>query len=58
VTNTGSANIGGGVMGGFGQFLTCASCHGAEGLGMTHLMHMRVMTAPDVRYVALTPYRK
>ncbi|QCB45398.1 c-type cytochrome [Hydrogenophaga sp. PAMC20947] len=54
VTNTGSANMGGGMMSSFGQFLTCAACHGPEGRGSTHLMHMRVMTAPDIRYVALS----
>lgn len=50
---TGGPRLGGGMMGGFGPWLTCASCHGPEGRGGTHLMHMRVMTAPDIRYAAL-----
>lgn len=41
-------------MGGYSRWLTCASCHGPEGRGGTHLMHMRVMTAPDIRYAALS----
>ncbi len=45
--------MGGGMMGGYGQWLTCASCHGPEGCGGTHLMHMRTMTTPDIRYVEL-----
>lgn len=54
---TGGPTFGGammGGMGGFGRWLTCASCHGPEGRGGTHLMHMRVMTAPDIRYSALS----
>lgn len=54
VTHTGAANVGGGMMGGYGRWLTCASCHGPESRGSTHLMHMRVMTAPDIRYTALS----
>lgn len=49
----GSVNGGGGMMGGYGQWLTCASCHGPEGRGGTHVMHMRTMIAPDIRYVEL-----
>lgn len=41
------------MMGGYGQWLTCASCRGPEGRGVTHLMHMRTMTPPDIRYVEL-----
>ena len=44
----------GGMMGDSGQWLTCASCHGPEGRGGTHLMHMRVMNAPDIRHAALS----
>jgi mono/diheme cytochrome c family protein len=51
--NVGGAMMGGAMMGRYGQWLTCASCHGPEGRGGTHLMHMRTMTAPDIRYVAL-----
>jgi hypothetical protein len=33
--------------------LACVSCHGADGRGGTHVMHMQVMDAPDIRYKAL-----
>ncbi len=57
-TPLGAANVSGGMMsggmgGGYGRWLTCASCHGPEGRGGTHLMHMWTMKAPDIRYVAL-----
>lgn len=42
----------GGMM--MGAYLTCASCHGADGRGGVHAMHMQVMDAPDIRYDALT----
>ena len=35
------------------QTLACASCHGTDGSGGEHLMHMDVMDAPDIRYTAL-----
>jgi cytochrome c oxidase subunit 2 len=41
----------GGMM--MGAYLTCASCHGPDGRGGTHYMHMQVMDAPDIRYEAL-----
>jgi mono/diheme cytochrome c family protein len=58
VTSTAAADgaggmTGGGMMEGYGQWLTCASCHGPQGRGGTHAMHMWTMTAPDIRYVAL-----
>ena len=53
VTSTGATKVGGGMMGGYGQWLTCASCHGPEGRGGTHVMLMWTMTAPDIRYAAL-----
>ncbi len=37
-----------------GGYLTCAACHGPEGRGGTHVMHMQVMDAPDIRYIALS----
>ena len=43
----------GGVMMGTGTNLACASCHGSDGRGGIHTMHMDVMDAPDIRYVAL-----
>ncbi len=36
-----------------GGYLTCASCHGPEGYGGLHQMHMQTMNAPDIRYPAL-----
>jgi len=33
--------------------LACVSCHGVDGRGGTHVMHMQVMDAPDIRYKAL-----
>lgn len=51
---TGGPVLGGGMMGGAGAWLTCAACHGPEGRGGSHLMHMRVMQAPDIRYAALS----
>jgi len=40
----------GGMMGGR---LACVSCHGEDGRGGLHWMHMRQMDAPDIRYSAL-----
>ncbi len=37
-----------------GSYLTCAACHGPDGRGGVHWMHMQVMNAPDIRYVALS----
>ena len=36
-----------------GTYLTCASCHGPEGRGGYHIMHMTPMEAPDIRYSTL-----
>jgi mono/diheme cytochrome c family protein len=36
-----------------GSYLTCAACHGVDGRGGSHTMHMQVMDAPDIRYAAL-----
>ncbi len=33
--------------------LACVSCHGTDGRGGTHVMHMQVMDAPDIRYETL-----
>lgn len=41
----------GGMMGGS---LSCASCHGNDGRGGEHVMHMDVMDAPDIRFSALS----
>jgi mono/diheme cytochrome c family protein len=37
-----------------GGTLTCASCHGPDGRGGRHTMHMDVMDAPAIRWSALT----
>lgn len=50
ITYKGGPNFGGMMM---GAYLTCASCHGPEARGGVHLMHMQIMDAPDIRYVAL-----
>jgi mono/diheme cytochrome c family protein len=42
----------GGMMG--GGSLACASCHGSDGRGGVHPMHMDVMDAPDIRFSALS----
>lgn len=33
--------------------LACASCHGPDGRGSRHAMHMQVMDAPDIRFATL-----
>jgi hypothetical protein len=48
---TGGPDFGGMMM---GSYLTCAACHGPEARGGTHYMHMWVMEAPDIRYIALS----
>lgn len=50
ITYRGGPNLGGMMM---GSYLNCAACHGPEGHGGTHWMHMQVMEAPDIRLVAL-----
>ena len=43
----------GGMMMSTSTNLGCASCHGSDGQGGIHPMHMDVMDAPDIRYKAL-----
>lgn len=43
---------GGGLM--MGGQLSCASCHGTDARGGRHRMHMEVMDAPNIRWVALS----
>ena len=33
--------------------LACVACHGPDGRGGRHVMHMQVMDAPDIRYATL-----
>lgn len=54
IAYTGGPQFGGMMMGMMGTYLTCASCHGPEGRGGIHAMHMYVMKAPDIRYAALS----
>lgn len=49
---TGEPAFGRGMM--MGSSLTCVSCHGEDGRGGVHTMHMQVMDAPDIRFVALS----
>lgn len=50
ITYTGGPASGMMMMGGN---LACASCHGPDGRGGTHTMHMQVMEAPDIRWSVL-----
>ena len=54
VMYTGGPEFGGMMMGMMNSRLTCAACHGPEGRGGVHAMHMYVMKAPDIRYGALS----
>ena len=37
-----------------GASLACVSCHGVDGRGGVHPMHMQIMDAPDIRYSTLS----
>ena len=37
-----------------GSNFACVSCHGEDGRGGQHVMHMDVMDAPDIRIAALS----
>jgi cytochrome c oxidase subunit II len=39
---------------GQGRPLACADCHGPDGRGGQHVMHMTVMDAPDIRWSTLS----
>jgi hypothetical protein len=45
---------GGPAFGGMMSSVTCASCHGSDGRGGIHAMHMQVMDAPDIRWSILS----
>jgi len=47
-----SAGVGGRTMMG-GSQLACADCHGPDGRGGQHVVHMTMMDAPDIRWSAL-----
>lgn len=54
ISYTGGPAYGGMMDGGMmGGGLACVSCHGADGRGGLHWMHMQQMDAPDIRYSAL-----
>ncbi len=36
--------------------LSCGSCHGVDARGGVHVMHMDVMDAPNIRWVALSEH--
>ncbi len=50
IDSRGGPDMGGMMMGGE---LTCASCHGPDGRGGRHTMHMDAMDAPDIRWESL-----
>lgn len=47
----GPGMMGGGMM---GRRLACIDCHGPDGRGGEHVMHMTLMDAPDIRWSTLT----
>src|SRR5665648_385258 len=51
ITYTDGPSMGMMMMGGN---LTCASCHGVDAKGGSHVMHMEIMDAPDIRWTALS----
>ncbi len=55
ISYTGGPAFGGMMM---GSYYTCASCHGNDGHGGTHYMHMTVMDAPAINYDALIQMKK
>lgn len=48
---TGGVDVAGMMTGGR---LSCASCHGTDARGGTHVMHMDVMDTPNIRWAALS----
>lgn len=52
ITYRGGPALGGMMM--MGTTLTCAACHGPDGGGGAHWMHMQYMVAPDIRISALS----
>jgi len=55
ISYTGGPGFSGMMM---GSLYTCASCHGNDGQGGPHTMHMQVMDAPAVYYDALIEMKK
>lgn len=53
IDHTGGPGIGGMMMSGR---LACASCHGPDGRGGIHMMHMELMDAPDIRWAVLAAH--
>ena len=56
ISYSGGQVYGGGMM--MGNYLACVSCHGADGRGGTHSMHMQIMDAPAIYYDALLEMKK
>ena len=56
IAYTGGPNTGGMMM--RSSYLSCASCHGNDGQGGTHYMHMQVMDAPAITYTALIDMKR
>jgi len=55
ISYTGGPGFGGMMM---VSAYTCASCHGNDGHGGTHYMHMQVMDAPAINYDALIDMKR
>ena len=55
ITYTGGPALGMMMMGGH---YACVSCHGTEARGGRHMMHMEIMSAPDIRWSALINMQK
>jgi hypothetical protein len=51
ITYRGGPRFGGMMM--MGNALTCSACHGPDGRGGAHWMHMQAMNAPDITFAAL-----
>lgn len=55
ISYTGGPNFGGMMM---GANLTCAVCHGTNGHGGTHYIHMQAIEAPAINYNGLVEMKK
>ncbi len=55
ISYTGGPPYGGMMM---SNYMTCASCHGADGHGGPHAIHMQTIDAPPIYYDALVRMKK